>query len=496
MRHDPPKHQKSHDDGQASPKKMGRLHDIPTIEPGTPYPTQEKSDAGTPPNPTETSRIPAPLPLGTDTGAGESEEDIETRLAYESLVKHRKQRRRKRIITVCVIVGILVVAGIAWAVATTSQNSAGNEDIGTPTTTVVRQNFEESVTASGAVKPISSVAVTPEVEGIIDTVSVAEGDAVSAGQQLFTIRNDALDKAIRDADISLRGAKNDAATAWETYQAARKAYNNGNFTDDEEGGQTAAEKASQAKSAMNEASIAYESASLALETAQSAYDEAVANGNKRTVTAPIAGNVVSMSAVEGASTSASQNGSLMQIADISQMSVTVQVNELDISKVTVGQAATVTFSALPDVSLDATVTHIASVATGDSSDYSGYGVVTYAVDLVIPEPDPQLKPGMTASVSIKMQSVPDALCVPTSALVAGDDGTYYLDVVTDQETGEIEEREVTVVAQSSTTAVVEGDIQEGDVVQMLGWASGSTDTDGIDMGTASSSSSASAETAA
>lgn len=476
MLHESPKHQKPHDAKTPSPK--GHLKDIPTIEPGAARSAQEHAAKGdAPTSAAETSRIPLPQAMGTPADSAGDEEDLEARLAYESLVKHRKQRRRKRIITVCVIVGILAAAGIAWAVVNSTQDSGSSGDIGIPTTTVVRQDFEESVTASGAVKPISSVAVTPEVEGIIDTVSVAEGDSVTAGQQLFTIRNDALDKAIRDADISLRGAKNDAATALETYQSARKAYNNGNFTDDEEGGQTAAEKVKQAKSAMNEASIAYESASLALETAQSAYDEAVANGKKRTVTAPIAGSVVSMSAVEGASTSASQNGSLMQIADLSQMSVTVQVNELDISKIAAGQAATVTFSALPDVSLDATVTHIASVATGDGSDYSGYGVVTYAVDLVIPEPDPQLKPGMTASVSIKMQSVPDALCVPSSALVAGDDGTYYLDVVTNEETGEIEEREVTVVAQNSTTAAVEGDIQEGDVVQMLGWATGAADDD-------------------
>ena len=198
---------------------------------------------------------------------------------------------------------------------------------------------------------------------------------------------------------------------------------------------------------------------------------------------PSSGSVVTMNAVSGASlgtggTSGTATGSpLIQIADLSQMTVTVQVNESDISKIAVDQAATVTFAALPGVTLDATVTHISAMSS-DSSSQGGTGIVTYAVDLLIPHPVAELKPGMTASVSIKLQSVPDALTVPTSALIQVDDSSYCVYVVTNAETGESEERDVTVVAKNASTAVIEGNVSEGDAVQLLGYSDGSGSSDG------------------
>ena len=84
---------------------------------------------------------------------------------------------------------------------------------------------------------------------------------------------------------------------------------------------------------------------------------------------------------------------------------------------------------------------------------------------------------MTASVSIKLQSVPDALTVPSSALVQVGDSTYSVYVVTDAQTGAAEEREVTIVAKNTSTAVIEGNVSEGDLVQLLGYSSSSTGGD-------------------
>ena len=116
--------------------------------------------------------------------------------------------------------------------------------------------------------------------------------------------------------------------------------------------------------------------------------------------------------------------------------------------------------------------------SSDSSSQGGTGIVTYAVDLLIPHPVAELKPGMTASVSIKLQSVPDALTVPTSALVQVDDSTYCVYVVTNAETGESEERDVTVVAKNASTAAIEGNVSEGDAVQLLGYSDTTGSSDG------------------
>ena len=389
----------------------------------------------------------------------------------------------------------------------TSQQSANVPEGPTlQTTPVMRGEFTDQVKASGNVQPVSSVVVTPEVDGIISEVFVSEGDYVEAGTTLLTIRNDSLDKAVREADIQLRSAKTQLSSAKENYNTAYKAY----YADQTD------------LATVNSAADAVDSAQLALETAQSAYDDAVATADKRTVTAPASGTIVVMNAVEGAAVgsgagagaaatvSSGASGALITIGDLSQMTVSVQVNEMDISKVSVGQAARATFSiskvsvgqaaratfsALPNVELDATVTRIATVSSADaSSAMSGYGgsVVTYAVDLLIPNPDPSLKPGMTASVTISSTDIPDALMLPLSA-VDGEGDQAMVSVVTGQDDSGFpttEARHVTVLASNGTMAAVEGDIAEGDEV-VIGVMQGGAETGADTMtGEASSSSSA------
>ena len=154
-----------------------------------------------------------------------------------------------------------------------------------------------------------------------------------------------------------------------------------------------------------------------------------------------------------ATSAAGSSGALITIGDLSQMTVSVQVNEMDISKVSVGQAARATFSALPNVELDATVTRIATVSSSDAQGaIPGYGgsVVTYAVDLLIP--NAVNGEGDQATVSV----------------VTGQDETSFPTT---------EERHVTVLANNGTMAAVEGDIAEGDevVIGMMQGDSGAYD---------------------
>ena len=401
----------------------------------------------------------------------ETDEDVEARLAYESLMRHRKARRRKKIIAAGVVGGIALVAAIAWGVVTSQANQAA-ETPQIQTMPVFRGEFSESVQATGAAQPLSSVVVTPEVDGIIETVNVTEGSVVQEGDVLLTVRNDDLDRAVREAEIGVRSANAGVTSAQEAYNQTYKAYCAGPTYVDNGDGTTTEVPASATWADVQQAATQIDSAKLTLESAQQAYDQAVSQAAKRTVTAPSSGSVVVMNAVQGAALGAgavtggdgsTSGGALIQIADLSQMTVKVQVNEVDISQIAVGQAARVTFSALPDALLDAQVTRISTVSASDPSGYN-YGVVTYDVELLIPDPVPELKPGMTASVEILLQHVPDALTVPVSALATDDGMSYYVYVMTDPETQACERRDVTVTAQSATNAALEGDLADGDLV--------------------------------
>lgn len=248
--------------------------------------------------------------------------------------------------------------------------------------------------------------------------------------------------------------------------------------------------------AVQDAKNAVETAQNQVDDAQDAYDKAVSQADKRTVTSPISGTVLELNATTGsavgqqaasAQAQGTGSGNLCQVADLSQMKVTVNVGENDINKVAVGQKATVTFSSIQDLSLDATVQSVAAT-TSTSSDATGMtSGPTYAVELLIPQPDAKVKPGMTANVSIVTNSLDDALIVPTSALTDNGDGTGSVNVETDAESHTSRTVSVTIVAKSGSQAAVTGDLKEGDVLVVSGGTVDSGETGDATVTDASSS---------
>lgn len=428
--------------------------------------------------------------------------------ALEMIERRKKTKRRKRIITAGIVVGVLVVV-IAGIVTLARMGAAAAGAAAYEDAQVTRTDFESTVSASGAIQPISSVQVTPEVDGIISNVSVSVGDEVEEGDTLFTLKNDDLDKGVDDAEQQVKTAKNGVRSAQIALDKANDAYADatktttidvpasvdmdGDGLDDEthepahdaytkttEPDQSAVDAAAQG---VSEAKIGVDNANITLSTAQTALSQAQKKADKRTVTAQKGGTVIDVKAQEGAAfgaaqggSAASAQGSLVTIADLSQMRVTVQVNEVDVNKLSVGQTGKVTFSALPDVTLDATIDRIATTATSASPSSSsgegasgGTGVVTYAVELVISDPDANVKPGMTANVKIVTERYESVLTVPAAALVEKDDGTTAVTVpsVDGGDEGPVqatEERIVTVKAKDASTAVVEGDLKDGDTI--------------------------------
>lgn len=400
------------------------------------------------------------------------DEDLEAQLAYETIKRNREARKRKRIIAVAIAIVVALGVAVFFIVNQTSQSEEEEEyDPLEATSQVYRGDFSTTISANGATEPLATTVVSPEVEGIIENLAVEEGSTVNEGDVLFTIKNDELDKTVREAERQVQSEQRAADAANravdEAYDAYNKAWNecnqSGEWEDFDEAG---------LREGISSAEDGYQSALDSLDSAKTSLTEAQAEADKRIVRAPVSGTVVAMNAQNGASTSAAaesgSTGSLMQISDLSQMKVTVQVNEVDIATIQVGQVATATFSALPDLELDATVQRIASVSSGEGGDFGG--VVTYAVDLLIAEPDPKLKPGMTATVDITTQSAEDSLIVPVSALWGEEeDGTGYVTVI-DPETTKSRDVKVKVLEKNSSEAALspDGKLADGDLVLMSG----------------------------
>lgn len=129
------------------------------------------------------------------------------------------------------------------------------------------------------------------------------------------------------------------------------------------------------------------------------------------IKAPISGVVISKEYKTGDTIGNSQNSSasLMTIANTSAMVFNLDVDELEISKIAVGQTADITADALPDQTFTGAVTKIAKEGTSQN------GVTTYQVELTIAEPG-NLISGMNVNAEIIVEESKDTLLLPVSAV--------------------------------------------------------------------------------
>ena len=143
------------------------------------------------------------------------------------------------------------------------------------------------------------------------------------------------------------------------------------------------------------------------------------------VKAPISGRVISFIPTIG--TMVSQASVVAEIADTDELEIKVSVAERFISRISLGQTASVTFDAYPDVVFKAKVFEVSPVLDKSSR--------TMSVKLKINPPDKRIKAGMYARVRLITESIKDAIVVPSGAIVTRD-GAPYLFVVSSQKSGD------------------------------------------------------------
>lgn len=422
------------------------MPNVPTITPGADDTERTPEDA--------TETIPLITNAHTDKQSGRTNDTVEIsdEEAYAKLKAKRAERRRKKLIRRGIAAGVVGAIALIAIVATLVLNAQPQGASGPVTDMVTEGTFTTTVEAKGQLKPISSSVVSPSVDGTVDSINVQAGQSVNEGDVLMTIKNDELDRNVAEAQRAVAAAQEDLANAQKALASAQATP-----TTDVDAASAAAAGASAGSADTNTVSAAQRS----LASAQANLDQANAKAAGRTVTAPSSGSIVELNAKVGATVTGgmimgesdtSGGKQCMQIADLSKMKVTVQVGEKDITKITVGQSANVTYPAFPDIVSQGTVTAIASVANSDSN--SGGGSVTFNVDILIEAPDARLKPGMTAEVSVVTEQLDDVVMVPTMALMTEDGEHYYVNVATNDEGKQTRRVKVTIVTQNDNEAVV------------------------------------------
>jgi HlyD family secretion protein len=187
--------------------------------------------------------------------------------------------------------------------------------------------------------------------------------------------------------------------------------------------------------------------------AQARVDAAQAIINFSRLMTPFAGTVTVADPMVGDQVSSNTSG--FRVDDLSHLLVDVQVSEVDINSVTVGQPAVVTFDAVLGREYHGKVVEVSHVGTSVQS------VVNFNVTVELTDPDADVKPGMTASVTITIQSLDNVLLVPnrTVHLVNGQRVVYVL------RNGQLFEIPVTLGASDDAMSeVTSGDLSAGDVL--------------------------------
>ncbi len=192
----------------------------------------------------------------------------------------------------------------------------------------------------------------------------------------------------------------------------------------------------------------------AVERARIALEQARQALAKATLRAPIAGTVTDVAVKKGQWVSPGQPA--FTITVLRPLHITVNVDELDVAQVQVGQPALITVDALPNRTFAGVVTYLAAVPTVQG------GVVTYEARVELQEDDPVLRPGMSAAVDIVTARVTDVLLLPNRVLrIDRETGAFYVEKL---ENGVPVRVDVEVGLQNEQFSEIRSGLQEGDVV--------------------------------
>ena len=221
------------------------------------------------------------------------------------------------------------------------------------------------------------------------------------------------------------------------------------------------------KDDMDQAESTLEKAQSSLDSTQDTYDD-------YTVTAPISGTVISKSVKQGDNVkNGNSTTTLAVIYDMSSVTFQMNIDELDISNVEVGQQVEVVADAFEDKMFTGKVTNIS--LEGSSSN----GVTYYPVTVTLDEVG-GLLPGMNVEGTIIVDSAEDALAVPADALQRGN-RVYVKDETVTEAQGRVPAgfREVEVetgLISADYVEIVSGDLKENDEVYLAETSVSTEDT--------------------
>lgn len=332
-----------------------------------------------------------------------------------------------------IVIVLLVIGKVTGVIGKEKKTQVATEKAAT-------RQINETVSASGKIMPHVEVKISPEVSGEVVELPIKEGDVVKKGQLLCRIRPDILQSGFNRAVASLNSQKANVANSSQMQKQAEATFENqaANYKRSKE----LFDKKVLTASEFDAAKASYESAKAGLEASkqsvigakfgmeQSAASVKEASDNllKTTIYAPVDGVISKLSIEIGErvlGTAQFAGTEIMTISNLNEMDVNVDVNENDITRITLGDQSLIQVDAFSGKKFKGVVTEIGSSANvvGTNADQVTNFTVKVRIDPTsysdmldakAANPSP-FRPGLTATVDIQTNNT-RALSVPIQAV--------------------------------------------------------------------------------
>ena len=327
----------------------------------------------------------------------------------------RKKRSRWKLL-VALLVMLAAGGGAAWHFL-----RKPDETIAVQIEKVTRRDLTETVLANGRIQPVTQVMISPEVAGEIIALPVLEGQLVKKGDLLLQIKPDNYQASRNSAEAGYKLALGGRSQAEAELLKAES-----DFRQNE----ALAKGKLISPSVLMEFKTSFEVAKLRLENsinqvdqARFALDKAADDLAKTTITSPIDGTVTKLKSQLGErvlGTSFNMGTEMMTIAKLDEMEARVDIGEIDVVLIAVGQTARIEVDAFKDRKFKGTVSAIANASKGSSANAQGSSqqqqeAPKFEVKIRIEDKE-AFRPGMSVTAEIETRSRQGVLAVPIQAV--------------------------------------------------------------------------------
>lgn len=288
---------------------------------------------------------------------------------------------------------ILVIAGATWYFF---KDRKEDQTVSLQTEQPHIGFIANSVTATGTVQPVDTVAVGAQISGNIQSIYVDFNSVVKKGQLLARLDKSLFQDQVNQNQGTLQNSESNLQYQTQNFNRQSQLFQAGAIS----------------KADFETARSTYNAAIAQVKSAKAVLAASERNLSFTDIYSPIDGTVLSRNVSEGQTVASSFNTpTLFSIAkDLSKMQVRAAVDEADIGNVKKGQEVTFTVDAFPNENFKGSVQEVRlqPIVTAN--------VVTYVTIINADNSELKLKPGMTANVTIFLEQDSSATLISAKAL--------------------------------------------------------------------------------